>query len=128
MGVGRTGRILPLPQKPQSTDGLIFLPDKAGFYFVSAAGESLLKVNADGKCIPTALIHTQRGQASWNDCVFSPEFVFLKTGHKGLGRPMHSRSLTPWCLPSPQSLSPLCYVDKLLVHTFPSLPESKTPR
>lgn len=49
------GKILPLPKKIQSTDGFIFLPDKTGFYFISAVGESFLKVNADEKCIQTAL-------------------------------------------------------------------------
>lgn len=40
---------------------VLLFPDKTGFYFISAAGESLLKVNADGKYIETVLNHTQWG-------------------------------------------------------------------
>lgn len=109
------GKILPLPKKTQSTDGSIFLPDKTGFYFISAVGESLLKVNADGKCIQTALNHTQK--TGWNDCPFLTKPCFLEGGpHRALEGPC--RVVVSLC--GPQGLSSVC-PDKLLVHTLSSL-------
>ena len=55
MGVGTN----PYGRKLQSVDGFLFLPDETSFHFLSAVGESLLKVNVDGKRIQTALNHTQ---------------------------------------------------------------------
>lgn len=102
--------------------GFICLQDKTNFYFISATGEPLLKVNAGGKCIQTTFNHTQRGQASQSDCFFWKKLGFLKAGLKG-PRMGHAqlwfRTLSPQSLcSSPASPSFLCSVEKLLVQVF----------
>lgn len=87
MGVGRRKKIWPIWKKPKSTDGFLFLPDKTSFYFLSAAGESLLKVNVDGKCIQTALNHTQWRWVSQSDCLFFDESLFsCRLASRSLGQ------------------------------------------
>ena len=124
-------KIQPLPKKTQSTDGFIFLPDKTGFSFISAAGELLLKVNADGKCIHTALNHTQWRRASVSHCLFLTKACFLAGWPQGASRGPHTavvQNWTPWRLCSaPESLSPPCSVEKLLIHTFSLLLLSEPP-